>query len=577
MARPEARDCITLYNDAKSIRSVNEADWRMASAYCLPRHFSLWSTDGPASIAGASTAARRYAYDNTGVRSLPKYAAILNRIGTPQGQRWHKLQATNTDLMKLHHVRAFYDELTNLLFKKRYEPRARYGQAIGEVYQSIGVYGMGPNAITWRKPSPLDPRGGFSYKAWPLRDIFILVDDEGNVTHVFRRFFLNARQYRRKFPKNLEDAPKSVRAELDKPNPSETSFFEFFHLTYLREDYDENAIDARRHPVCSSYVCVQDAVYVGDEQGFRTMPMLTPRVDTEPGDIYGYSPAVRALPALGGVSAMKKTVLKQGQKAVEPTILAHDDGVLSGRVDLRPGAVNYGGVNAAGQKLIHGLELGDFRVAEQLLTDERTDIEDSFFVTLFQILQESQEMTATEVVERIADRAALVAPSMGRLQAEQYGPQIEREIALLVENGELSLEANPRNPNVLIMPPELIEARGEYDVVYTSPLAKGQFAEEVGGFMRWVEMALNYAAQTKDPAPLDWINFDAAMPEIADYLAVRTSWVADTKVVELKRKQREEQVQDQQVVDSSPAMASVFATMMKHQGGGTTNPKGVSN
>lgn len=564
MARPDARDQIKLYEEAKSIRSPYEQDWRMAAAYCRARHFAAWNIDGPASVYMNTAAARRYAYDNTGTKSLPKYVAILNRIATPDSQRWHKLSASNTDLMRIYTVRQYFDTLTDKLFKMRYNPRAHFSQTTGELYGSIGLYGMGPNSITWRKPSVLDPRGGFAYKAWHMRDIFVLADDEGNITHVFRRFWLNARQFKRKFPKEVENPPKSIKAELAKSNPDERAFFEFVQILCNREDYDDKAIDARRHPISSDYICVKDNEYVGPNDGFRSMPILTPRTDTDAGDIYGYSAAIQALPALGGASITKKTMLKQGQKAVDPPYLANDDGVLSGRVDIRPGRITPGGITKDGKKLVQRLDMGDFNVAEAILQDERGDIEDSFFVTLFKILEENPEMTATAVVELVAQKASLLAPTMARLQSEQFGPQIEREITLLAENGEL--------PE---MPPELIEARGEYQVTYTSPLAKGQYAEEVAGFMRWYEMLLNSAQAMQDPSILDWANMDVAAPEIADHMAVRTAWVRDTKTVEVIRADRAKAQQDQAVMDQAPAIASVVNTAMKQKG--TSNAPGVSN
>lgn len=566
MPMPAADDMKKLYEEAKALRSPFEPDMRSAAAYCLPRHYSSWLTDGPAKTTNRA-AARRFAYDNTGARSVPKYVAILNRLGSPESQEWHKLRADNPDLMKLRNVQVYFTQLNDLLFKMRYDPKARFTQMIGETYSQIGVYGMGPNALTWRKKTPLDPRGGFSYKAWSLRDVFILVDDEGNVTHIFRRFYVNARQYRMKF--GTAGAPKGIAAELAKTAPSEERYFEFVQCLCMNDDYEKDTYTDNRFPIKSVYLSVTDTEYCypasdgGQPKGFLSFPILTPRTNTDPDNPYGFSAAQIALPAMGSVSQMKKTTIKQGHKAVDPALLAHDDGVLSGRIDLRPGRITPGGISSQGQLLVQPVPMGDFRVAETLIADERKDIEDSFFVLLFQILQETPEMTATEVVERIAEKASLLSPTMGRLQSEQFGPQIEREIQLLAEHGML--------PE---MPFELVEARGQYSVKYTSPMAKGMNAEEVSGFMRWLELLLNYVQATQDPSVLDYVNIDEAAPEIADYLSVRPNWVADTKTVNMKQTQRSKQQQQQQVADQAPAIASVYNTLLKRGG---SNTPGVTN
>lgn len=547
MARPDARDMVKRYEEAKSSRAPHENDWRMASAYCLPRHYNAWQTNGPAGYnANGAAAARRFAFDNTGVNALPKYVSVLMRLLTPTNMRYHKLAPSNPDLLKSRAVRVYFDTLTDLIFKHRYNPKAKFVQSNSEVYASLGVYGLGPKFVGARARGPLDVRGGVLYKACALRDIFVLVNDEGDVDVVFRRFWLTARQFKQKFPKEAENAPKLVKAELEKPTPSDNRFFEFIHVVHPRSEYDRRAIDVRRFAFAGNYISVEDAEYVGDEHGYRSMPYLTPRTFTESGDAYGFSPAMQALPALGSTSAIKKTLLKQGQKAVDPVLLAHDDGVMNGGMDLRPGAINYGGIDGQGRVLVRALESGNFQIGEKMLQDERQDINDSFFVTLFQILTETPEMTATEVIERVAEKASLLAPTMGRLQTEYLGPCIERELDVLDEMGFL---------HNMEVPPELLEAEGEYDVVYTSPLAKGMYAEETSGFMRTFEMAMSAAQATGNPEYLDHFDLDVAIPEMADRMSAPPRWMRDMKTVEAIRAQRAEQQQTQTLIENAPGLA----------------------
>lgn len=557
MPRPDAETIIAKYKEAQTARSYHENDWRLASAYCLPRHYSAWQTSGPASFQGSkAAAARRVAYDTTGVRSLPKYVSVLSRMATPMSQRWHTVSADNRDLMRVHAVQAYFDDVTDVLFKMRYETRAKFEQSSTEVYAGMGVYGTGPMYLGQRRRSPLDTRGGFLYKACPLRDVFLLIDDDGNVSMVFRRFWLNVRQFKEKFPD--DEMPPRVAAEASKAKSSEMTFFEFIHVVYVKgvDDHDPEAFDNRRFPVGGSYVAVDDRAYIGEEHGFRSMPYLTPRTFTEAGDPYGFSPAMQAIPALGSASAVKKSYLKQGQRATDQVLLAHDDAVLNGRIDLNPGRINYGAVDAQGRKLVHALETGNFQVAENILADERRDIEDSFFVTLFQILTETPQMSATEVMERVAEKASLLAPTMGRLQSELLGPMIEREIEIASEMGRL--------PE---MPPELQEAEGEYQIIYTSPLAKGQYAEETSGFLRSLEIAANAAAATQDPSHLDHFNLDAALPEIADHLATPARWLNTDAQKQAIRDARQQQRQAQELISAAPAVASVAKTASDIQGG----------
>lgn len=541
MARMAAEDELLNYAEAKSARSARENEYRLASAYCLPEHYGVWSSEGPVAIGtSGQQAVRRTVFDSTGARSLPKYTSVLERLATPNGSRYQGLRASNTALNKIRRVKSYFDELTDLLFKLRDGPVSRFRIATSEMYASLGCYGTGPISVMQRKPNALYGKRTAIYKGVLLRDIFLLVNDNDEVVAIYRRMYLNPRMFMDKFPG--KPMPKCFMGAAG--SAKESTYKEFVHVVRVRNDYDNEAIDARRHPISGGYINVSDKEYVDDEHGFRSFPYLVPRTFTVSGDPYGFSPASRVISSMGGASATKKTYLKQGQKAVDPVLLGYDDGVLNGDVDLRPGAYNPGGLDSQGRYLVRALETGNFTVAEKLLEHDREDIEDSFFVTLFQILNETPEMTATEVIERVAEKTALLAPTMGRLQSEFLGPCTQREIDLLGEMGLL--------PE---MPPELIEAAGEYEIMYTSPMAKGIHAEETAGFSRTVELALGVAQATGDMAPLDHFDFDVAIPEIADNQAVPARWMKDVKRIESDRAARQKQAEEQALMQNAGGLA----------------------
>ena len=540
------------YDEAKSIRNPHETLWRAAAAHCLPQHYASWNNEnGAANDYNTQSVqqAARVAYDTTGRRSLPKYKAVIERIATPSGQIWHGLTPSNTDLLKSTAVKLYFDAMTRQLFKYRYHPKARFKASFSECYGNLGVYGNGPVYIGQRKLSPISREPGFRYVSCTMPNMFYLLDDEGVVIQVFRRMWLNARQFKIKFPN--DKLPDNVEVELTKAKPDEMRMFEVFHHVSPRgtSDYDEQALDHRRHPWVSRYVSVEGKMFIGEESGYQTMPYPTPRTETVSGNPYGISPAIMALPALGSASLMKKANLIMSNRAASPTWLAHDDGVLNGPVSMKPNAVNYGGLNRDGKELVKELRGGNYEITKDALSDERADIEDSFFVTLFRVLTENPNMTATQVIEISADRGALLGPTMGMIQSELLGPTVEREMSLLTEMG-----VAPE------MPPELIEAQGEYEVTYTSALAKSMYHEEVSGFTRAVEMSIGIANAQGDPSILDHYDFDVAMPEIADNLAVPTRWMADIEAVTKKRADREQQQQEALAAQNAAGLAAAAKT-----------------
>lgn len=551
MHSEDARDVLDRYNRAKQIRSQRDNQWRLNAAYCLPRDYERWASgdaNGQITPSGVDNAARaQFAFDSSGVRAIPKYKAICKRLINPEGVRYHTIEADNATLMQIPAVRQYFTMLTEKVFSLRHTPRAKFGTGQGETYGSIGVYGNGVKTTLWRPPSMRGDKGGFAYRSWPMYNLYWLVDDLGNITDIFRRMWLTKRQFQAWLPD--EALPTCFKNVLDSDI---TTKHEFVHVVSKRNsEYDPKALDARRHPWKSCYVCVTDVCFVEDEKGFVEQPYQISATDTVAGDPYGYSPAEIAFPALGTANAVKKTYLKQGHKAVDPTLLVRDDGAISGRIDARPGRYIYGGIDNQGRAAVAALQNGsNFQVAEQILADERNDINDSFLVTLFQILTETPEMTAAEVYERVAEKAALFAPTLAALQESDQGPQVERELAIMAEHGLMPP-----------MPPELLEAGGEYKVTYVNPMAKALYAGEVAGFVRWVELLANAANLKQDPSILDHVDWDAAAPAIAFKMDVRPEWVATADKIKKIRGDRNAQTQQAQMVEAAPAAASVMSTM----------------
>ena len=537
-------DELKLYEQAKSDRTPFEHDWRMGAARCLPREFGLWRDAHPSTsaAAGGIQSARREQVDTTALLALPKYVAVLDKMLTPATQRWHALVASRKELMKQQRVKEYFYELNNILWQERYDPRAHFISAQTETYSSLGVYGNGVKFLGERRAYPWEKKTGLFYRHIPLTFVFVLLDDEGRVARVYRQINLNARQAASKFGDAI---PECVRAELQKSVPSESETFEFVHVVYPNEkDYDPRALDERRHKWASVYLCVKDKVRVGKADGYSSFPFQLPRAFTTGSTWYGYSPYHMASGAIGGANATKRIMLRQGQKAVDPPLLAHDDGVLSSARDMRPGHINPGTLDHQGRELLKPMRPGEFRPSETILADDRGDIRDAFFVNLFQILMENPRMTATEVLEKAGERAALLSPTMGRMQAEDLGPMLEREIDLLARMGRL--------PE---MPPELKEAEGEYEVVYTSPMAKSLRADAAAGFMRTVEFAGMAAQQKQDPALMDRFDFDEAIPEIAEIQGVPPNWIRSDQEMEADRQARAKQAQGQQLLDAAPGLA----------------------
>ena len=533
-----AQEVVKRYERLKGDRGTWEEHWEEVADRVLPRYSETFQTPDSGITRGEKRTEKMF--DSTAALALERFAAVMESMLVPRNQKWHRLTPSDPALMKDRQARLWFEQATETLFKYRYAPRANYASQMHEVFIGLGAFGtaaMFPDA---------HDDGGLRYQAINLRSIYFDLNHQGIVDTSLRKFTLTARQIMQRqengrFQNVGDDVAKAAKESGDKK-------FEIIHCVKPRTDYGMDRADSKGKPWGSYYVLVEGHVLLS-EGGFDTFPYPISRYVTGPGEIYGRSPAMMALPAIKVLNEQKKTMLKQGHRVVDPVLLTHDDGILD-TISMRPGAVNPGGVNASGQRLVHELPTGNLAAGQELMDMERSVINDAFLVTLFQILVETPAMTATEVLERTREKGMLLAPTMGRQQSEMLGPMIERELDLLAKQGLL--------PE---MPPALLEAEGEYEVEYDSPLSRSQRAEEAGGWLRTLEAAIAFANATQNISVLDNFNADVIYRNLADINAVPASWLNGEEQITALRQSRAQQAEMQQMVEAAPAAAGVMKAL----------------
>ncbi len=472
-------------------------------------------------------------YDSTGLVALNRFAAIMDSLLTPRNSFWHRLSANDKTLKKNKAVQDYFEEVNEILFEQRYTPTANFTSQNQRQYTSIGAYGTGAMFI-----DDLYGTYGLRYKNVHLSELYLQQNHQEMVDRVCRYFALTAREAIKLFGNAL---PEGIIAQ-EKINPDK--FYYFLHWVVPREDRDPFRKDFKGMPFASYYISLEGKKLLA-EGGYSCFPYAVSRYRQATREAYGRSIAMDILPSIKTLNEQKKTMLKQGHLAVDPIILANDDGVID-FYNGQPGSVIPGGVNKDGRPLVQALPTGRVDIGKDFMAEEKSLINDSFLVTLFQILVETPEMTATEVLERTREKGILLAPTIGRQQSEYLGPMIEREIDILSRQGLL-----PPQPRMLQ------EAEGEYKIVYDSPLTRTQKAEWAAGAMRTVEQLIQVATATGNAGLLDYINFDVAAPQIAEINGTPSTWLNSQEDVMAKRQARAQQAQQQQQIDALPGIAGM--------------------
>jgi hypothetical protein len=534
MTDTRADDILRRQEKMATDRAVFDAHWREIAERILPRqdHFRVNRQPGDKHT--------ERVFDATAGLALERFAAAMESMLTPRTQRWHKLRVLDPQLNEDPAIQAYLDEVTQILFAVRYAPKANFASQANETYMSLGAFGTGAMFID-------DHIGkGIRYRSIPLSEIFIAENYQGMIDTVHRRFTMTARQAIQRFgEKNLTEHQKAIASK----HPEQQ--FEFVHAVGPREELDTQAKNYRGMPYYSCYVNM-DGRTILEEGGYHSFPYAVGRYVTGPKEVYGRSPAMTVLPDIKMLNEMSKTVMRAAHKIVDPPLLLQDDGALQA-FDLRPGALNYGGVNDQGQQMVHPLQTGArVDIGMDMMEQRRKTINDAFLVTLFQIMVEAPQMTATEAMLRAQEKGALLAPTMGRQQSEFLGPTIQRELDIL------------GRANVLPqMPDALIEAGGLVDIEYQSPLNRAQRSDEGVAILRTLE-SIGPLAQI-DPSVMMVFDPEAVARELADINGVPAKVMRTPDQIQAMKQQQASAAQAQQLLQAAPVVSSSMKDLAQAQ------------
>jgi hypothetical protein len=534
MSDSRADEIIRRQEGMLSERSIFESHWREIAERILPRsnHFRVNRNPGDKMT--------EKVFDATANLALDRFAAAMESMLTPRTQRWHKLRPIDPELSENPEVQAWMDQVTQILFSVRYSPKSNFASQANEVYVSLGAFGTGGMFIDD------DPGKGIRYRSVHLSEMFIAENHQGVIDTVFRKFPMTARQAAQKF--GTDNLSESIKAALEK---SPDRRFDFIHAVQPNTDKKAGRKDYRGMDYYSCYVSI-DGKNILAEGGYRAFPYAVGRYTTSPKEVYGRSPAMTVLPDIKMLNEMSKTVIRAAHKIVDPPLLLQEDGALQA-FNLAPGSLNFGGVNDQGQQVVHPLQTNArVDIGLEMMDQRRQIINDAFLVTLFQILVDAPQMTATEAMLRAQEKGALLAPTMGRQQSEFLGPMIERELDILAKVGVLPP-----------MPQALIDAGGMVDVEYVSPLNKAQRAEEGVAILRTLE-SVTPLAQI-DPSVMTVFDPEAIARELADINGVPAKVIRSKEAIQAMKDQQAEAQQAQALLEAAPVVSSSMKNLAEVQ------------
>lgn len=528
-----------LFQQARLQRVNFEVMWEEAASLVWPEYRNSWAFGH---VRAPGVKYTQYQVDNTATIAAWRFMAICDALITPFNMQWSVIRASDPYIMKQRGVRRYYNDLTKVLWAERYAPEANFMSQNQLNWHSLGVFGNHYMMIEQYDSTPLKTKN-LRYISCSPGEIYRLVNHQGRTDGFIRHFRWSARQAFGRWPDTIS---RNLKAALDKADS--ITLFDFLQFVIPRTDYDPHKLFTNQaKPWWSCYVSVVDYSIL-EENGYYTFPLMAGGYIPAPEEWYYRGPAQQALAEMKTLNAEKEAFLKQGQLAGDPMYLLPDDSLFDFKAQA--GSQAFGGVNAQGQPLVRPLETGNIQITTELMNDSKATINDAFLTSLFPLIfnqQNGQQRSAREVIEIANQMGIFLAPTLGTQFGSYCAPMNRRELDLLGRMGKLP----PR-------PPVLREAKPNEILVPTSPLALALNGQEIAGFMRTVEMGQQAVNMTGDQGIMDAFDFDAAIPEIADYQHVPARWMASPQKVAQKRQQRAQAQQADQQLKALPGQAAIM-------------------
>lgn len=453
MSRHEAQTILSRYRKAKARRGQWEGLWRECVDYTLPQR------DG--GVAQATPGERKgdRLFDATAGDAAEQLAASLLSELTPPWSRWFGLapgQSLSDEERRA--VGPYLGRVEDVV--QGHLDRSNFAVEMHQCYLDLVTLGT---ASLLFEEAPLGEASAFRFKAVPLQEAVLEEGPDGKLDATFRRSELTAQQLAARF--GAEALPHELRERGEEAEDERIAVVEAVLP-------DGAAYD---------YVAVLDRASGGGDGGgsdegvlasgrFGRSPFINFRWMKAPGEVYGRSPVMRALPDIKTANKVVELTLKNASIAVTGIWQADDDGVLNpASVRLTPGTIIPKAVGSSGLTPLQAP--GNFDVSALMLGDLRERIRRALMANQLSQVN-SPNMTATEVLQRSSELSRLLGATYGRLQAELLTPLVARALGILGRRGEIdSLSLDGR----------LVELQAR------SPLAQAQAQRDISNTAAWVE------------------------------------------------------------------------------------------
>ena len=523
----------------KEDRNLWDSFYREVVDFIRPRKQSLDENRVPGVI-------RHKHYDSTAPHAANTLALIMADTLTPKAIQWFGFKIPEASPFK-----QFNDNQNVLNWFKTVEDGVRYALDQSNFYPVINEIYLDFNSFAticlYVEEAELRQKGfnGLTFRALPISSYVFAEDDAGMVDTVMREFELTARQFAQRFPS--AKIPDVIAKSL-KDTPDDK--FNFLRVVAPTRELNSKV----KFPFASVDIFIDKAIAI-EERGYKEFPYMVGRWDKASGETRGRGPAAIALDDIKSLNQLRKLELVGLEKAVNPPILAPEDGFV-GTVKLGSNSIIYSRNPNDVRTLPAELRLD---LSSLKANELRQSIRDIYLTDQLNIPR-TKQMTATEISQLRSEMERLLGPTISRFESEVLGPMLERVVGIMFRT------------KALPPPPPEIEQIDAIDIEYVGQLARSQKMVEVESIQSWMNLIAQWSQL--DPRVAQLPDLMAAGRIAAPILGVPKSVVKGSAQLEediTAQQQKEAQMEQMQQVGATAEAAGKAAPAMKVLQDGAAN------
>jgi len=553
-----AQDLIDQANALVAQRAELERTWDFISRLLMPHPDRRWrrgtvSNDRDALegwAAGSKVSERaRLIYDITGIIALERLTTGMISLITPDSEKWQGLQQDDPFGAVMDDAQTEWAEaVRDYLFTVRYDPRSGWALANQAAIRSAAALGTGAYIIEEVEGANGGTAAQIPYRATnlPLSDNYLTVNGQGFHDQNYRFMSLEARVAATLFNGNL--SPQAMKMAND-PQQWSTRI-QILHYVGERKEKGPLSGVQTNMPIASIYVEMATKHEIS-HGGFGYWPIIVYNWNQMTDSPYGESAAMLVMSEVAAAQVMAKNTILASQQHIKPPVGTTDDGAMN-RPNLNPGAINFGALDAQGNPKIKPLTTGaDPRLSQVVLDASRQQIKDGLYTSLWQILIQNPNMTATEAMIRANEKGELLGPIGARIQ-HGLARLTDAELTILSQKDAF----NPRSPLAV---PQKMQGK-KLTTKFASPLERLRRSQELIGIQQTVGIAASLFQA--DQSVMDNLDSDEIIRVSREITGAPAKILRHRDEVEQIREQRAQQQQlaaAQQVADVAKTGAEAAA------------------